>query len=68
MDTATSTTKPLLPSKPLRCATPIEVDPTDLEVSAATVKAWISHLRSHGWTDHDLDLHWISRARSGVIR
>lgn len=67
MDAATPT-KPLLPSKPLRCAAPIEVDSTDLEVPAATVKAWINHLRSHGWTDHDLDLNWISRARNGVIR
>jgi hypothetical protein len=32
------------------------------------VKAWIAHLRSHGWTDHDLDLQWISRARHGVTR
>jgi hypothetical protein len=61
-------TKPLPPSKPARCASPIEVDSTDLEVPAATVKAWIAHLRGHGWTDHDLDLHWISRARSGVVR
>jgi hypothetical protein len=60
--------KPILSGKPLRCASPIEVDSTDLEVPAATVKAWIAHLRSHGWTDHDLDLQWISRARSGVIR
>jgi len=67
MDAATPT-KPLPPSKPARCASPIEVDPTDLEVSAAIVKAWINHLRGHGWTDHDLDLHWISRARSGVVR
>ena len=53
---AVTPTKPPLPSKPLRCGSPIEVDPTDLEVPAATVKAWIAHLRSHGWTDHDLDL------------
>ena len=60
--------KPILSGKPQRCASPIEVDSTDLEVPAATVKAWIAHLRSHGWTDHDLDLQWISRARSGVTR
>jgi hypothetical protein len=65
---AVSPTKPTLPSKPARCASPVEVDPTDLEVSAATVRAWINHLRTHGWTDHDLDLQWISRARSGVVR
>jgi hypothetical protein len=65
---AVSPTKVPLPSKPARCASPVEVDPTDLEVSAATVRAWINHLRTHGWTDHDLDLQWISRARSGVVR
>ncbi|HKC07992.1 MAG TPA: hypothetical protein VKJ67_14055 [Methylomirabilota bacterium] len=65
---AITPTKPILPGKPLRCPSPIEVDSTDLEIPAATVKAWIAHLRSHGWTDHDLDLQWISRARSGVIR
>ena len=65
---AVTPTKPLPPSKPARCLSPIEVDSTDLEVSAATVKAWINHLRGHGWTDHGLDLHWISRARSGVVR
>lgn len=67
MDVA-SLTKPPLSSKPARCSSPIEVDPTDLEVSAATVKAWIAHLRGHGWTDHDLDIQWLSRARSGVTR
>ncbi len=65
---AVSPTKLPLPSKPTRCASPVEVDPTDLEVSAATVRAWINHLKTHGWTDHDLDLQWISRARSGVVR
>jgi len=67
MDTAIPT-KPLLPGKAPRCGSPIEVDPTDLEIPAATVKAWIAHLRTHGWTDHDLDIQWISRARSGVTR
>ena len=67
MDTATPT-KPLLPGKAPRCGSPNEVDPTHLEIPAATVKAWIAHLRTHGWTDHDLDIQWISRARSGVTR
>ena len=60
--------KPLLPSKPLRCGSPIEVDPTDLEVPAATVKAWVAHLRTHGWTEKDLGLVWLMRARQGVTR
>ena len=67
MDTATPP-KPLLPGKTPRCGSPIEVDPGDLEIPAATVKAWIAHLRTHGWTDHDLDIQWLSRARSGVTR
>ena len=37
-------------------------------VPAATVKAWIAHLRSHGWTDKELDLVWLTRARHGVTR
>jgi hypothetical protein len=65
---AANPTNPVPLSKPARCASPIEVDPSDLEVPAATVKTWINHLRAHGWTDHDLDIQWISRARSGVIR
>jgi hypothetical protein len=65
---AANPTKPVPLSKPARCASPIEVDASDLEVPAATVKTWINHLRAHGWTDHDLDIQWISRARSGVIR
>ncbi|HSE05504.1 MAG TPA: hypothetical protein VLK35_15250 [Methylomirabilota bacterium] len=67
MDAAVPTKLPA-PAKPAQCPGRIEVDPTDLEVPAATVKAWIAHLRSHGWTDHDLDLQWISRARHGVTR
>src|SRR5258706_611649 len=43
---AITPTKPILPGKPLRCPSPIEVDSTDLEIPAATVKAWIAHLRS----------------------
>lgn len=60
--------KPPAPVKPAQCPGRIEVDPGDTEVSAATVKAWIAHLRSHGWTDGDLDLHWLTRARHGVTR
>jgi hypothetical protein len=67
MDAAHPTKLPT-PVRPPLCPGRIEVDPGDLEVPAATVKAWIAHLRSHGWTDHDLDLHWISRARHGVTR
>jgi len=60
--------KPTAPIKPLQCPGRIEVDPGDRAVPAATVKAWIDHLRSHGWTDRDLDLHWLTRARHGVTR
>jgi hypothetical protein len=67
MDTAVPTKVPA-PAKPAPCPARIEVDPTELEVPAATVKAWIAHLRSHGWTDHDLALPWLTRARHGVTR
>jgi hypothetical protein len=60
-----------LPSVPVadkRCPERIEVNPTDLVVPAAQVKAWIAHLRTHGWTDKDIGLIWMSRARQGVTR
>lgn len=59
---------PAVPVSDKRCPDRIEVDPTDLIVSAATVKSWVAHLRSHGWTDKDLSLTWIARARQGVTR
>ena len=59
---------PAVPISDKRCPDRVEVDAADLIVSAATVKAWVAHLRSHGWTDKDLSLAWISRARSGVER
>ena len=60
-----------LPGVPVidkRCPDRIEVNPDDHQVSAAMVKAWVAHLRSHGWTDKDLGLIWLSRARQGVTR
>jgi hypothetical protein len=60
--------KPAAPSINKQCPGRIEVDPSEREVSAETVKAWVTHLRSHGWTDKDLDLHWLIRARRGVTR
>lgn len=50
------------------CPHRIEVDRAEREVPAATVKAWVLHLRSHGWTDKDLERVWLSRARQGVSR
>lgn len=50
------------------CATRVEVEPGIDIVSAADVRAWVSHLRSHGWTDSELDLVWITRSRQGVVR
>ena len=52
----------------LPCASRVEVDAGTDIVSAADVRAWVAHLRSHGWTDSDLDLVWITRARQGVVR
>ncbi len=57
-----------VPATITRCPDRIEVNPDDPLVSAAVVKAWIAHLRSHGWTDKDLGLIWLTRARHGVTR
>jgi len=51
-----------------RCPNRVEVDPAESLVSAAVVREWLNHLRSHGWTDKDLSLAWIARARQGVSR
>jgi hypothetical protein len=51
-----------------RCPDRIECNAEDRVVPAAQVKAWVAHLRSHGWTDKDLGLIWLSRARQGVTR
>jgi hypothetical protein len=62
---------PLLPAAPDKrkpCPDRIEVDSQERIVSAATVKAWLTHLRSHGWTDQDLGIVWLSRAKQGVTR
>src|SRR5262245_44864666 len=50
------------------CADRVEVDRDVKDVPAATVRAWIEHLRSHGWTDKDFDPVWMARARQGVSR
>jgi hypothetical protein len=60
--------KPPSQASQKQCPGRIEVDPADRQVPAATVKAWLTHLRSHGWTEQDLDLHWLTRARHGVTR
>ncbi len=60
--------KASVPARQTQCPGRIEIDPDDREVSAATVKAWVAHLRSHGWTDRDLDLQWLTRARHGFTR
>ena len=60
-----------LPGVPVvdkRCPDRIEVDPDDQVVPAAMVKAWVAHLRSHGWTEKDLGLVWLTRTRQGVTR
>ncbi len=54
-------------ARPL-CPDRIEVDRDAQVVSAATVKAWVAHLRSHGWTDKELGLVWLTRTRQGVTR
>ena len=59
---------PALPVLDKRCPDRIEVHPDEQVVSAAMVKAWVAHLRSHGWTEKDLGLVWLARASQGVIR
>ena len=65
--------KPVTPIPPPRptgtpCPDRIEVPMGEQNVPAATVKAWIAHLRTHGWTDADIPLIWLMRARHGVDR
>jgi hypothetical protein len=57
-----------VPVSDKRCPERIEVNPTDAVVPAAQVKAWVAHLRTHGWTDKDIGLIWLTRARQGVTR
>jgi hypothetical protein len=59
---------PGVPILDKRCPDRIEVNAADRVVPAAQIKAWVAHLRSHGWTDKELGLIWLSRARQGVTR
>ncbi len=59
---------PAVPVSDKRCPDRVEVDPAEQTISAAQVKAWVAHLRTHGWTEKDLGLVWLSRARQGVTR
>lgn len=51
-----------------RCPTRVEVDSAERHVPAVMVKEWLAHLRSHGWTEKDLGVVWLLRARQGVTR
>ena len=46
----------------------VEVDAEDQIIPALTVKAWVAHLRTHGWTEQEIGLIWLLRARQGVTR
>ena len=59
---------PAVPVSDKRCPNRVEVDPAEQLISAAKVREWLNHLRSHGWTDKDLSLAWLVRARQGVER
>ena len=59
---------PGVPILDKRCPDRVEVNADDRVVTAAQIKAWVAHLRTHGWTDKDLGLVWLSRARQGVTR
>ncbi len=71
METKTNTAEltPLpKPAGSAPCPDRVEIKPGDVIIPAATVKAWVAHLRSHGWTDKELDLIWLTRSRQGVTR
>ena len=59
---------PAVPVSDKRCPNRVGVDPAEQLISAAKVKEWLNHLRSHGWTDKDLSVAWLVRARQGVER
>jgi len=59
---------PAVPGGDKRCPNRVEVDPAEQLISAAKVREWLNHLRSHGWTDKDLSVAWLVRARQGVER
>ena len=46
---------PGVPILDKRCPDRIEVNADDRVVTAAQIKAWVAHLRSHGWTDNPDD-------------
>ena len=50
-----------------RCPGRVEVDSAEQHVPAAMIKEWLTH-RSHGWTEKDLGVVWLGRARQGVTR
>jgi len=70
MDTMASAPAPLppVPVSDKRCPNRVEVDPAEELISAAVVREWLNHLRSHGWTEKDLSIAWLARARQGVAR
>lgn len=59
---------PTPPSGHVPCAARVEVEAGAQTVAAADVRAWVAHLRSHGWTDAELEHVWLTRARHGVTR
>ena len=46
----------------------VEVDSAEQHVPAAMIKEWLTHLRSHGWTEKELGVVWLGRSRQGVMR
>ena len=57
-----------VPVSDRRCPARVEVDSAEQHVPAVMVKEWLTHLRSHGWTEKDLGVVWLLRARQGVTR
>ena len=59
---------PLVAVNDTRCPGRVEVDSAEQNVPAAMIKEWLTHLRSHGWTEKDLVEVWLGRARQRVTR
>jgi hypothetical protein len=59
---------PLVAVSDTRCPGRVEVDSAEQHVAAATIKEWLTHLRSHGWTEKELGVVWQGRSRQGVTR
>ena len=59
---------PLVAVSDTRSPRRVEVDSAGSIVPAAMINEWLTHVRSHGWTEKDLGVVWLGRSRQGVTR